>query len=210
MPLLGRYKLADSDVWVWKITETVDELSAMVPAASASLALEKFASRKRRAEWLAVRAIVVQQFGKGVDIVYDVAGKPMLDAACGYVSISHTKGYAVVAFSRVSEIGVDVELMSRNVADVADRYMPAELLEKVPLGERNSVALFHWCAKEALYKIVGDLGGNFKDNISVGLFEPGERGTVPVELVGLDFYGCRRFVADFLVLDDLLVVLCRR
>ena len=210
MPLLGRYKLADSDVWVWKITETVDELLAMVPAASASLALEKFASRKRCAEWLAVRAIVAQQFGKGADIVYDATGKPKLNVDCGCMSISHTKGYAVVAFSRVSEIGVDVELMSRDVADVADRYMSVGLLEKVPLGERNSVALFHWCAKEALYKIVGDLGGNFKDNISVGLFEPGECGTVPVELVGLDFYGCRRFVADFLVLDDLLVVLCHR
>ena len=31
MPLCGQYKLAGVDVWVWNITETVDELLGLVP-----------------------------------------------------------------------------------------------------------------------------------------------------------------------------------
>ena len=83
--------------------------------------------------------------------------------------------------------------------DVLDAYQP---------GERNFVALVHWCAKEALFKIVGDLGGNFKDNIHVAPFEVAENGQVQLALVGLDGVGDGKFVAGYSVLDELLVVLC--
>ena len=77
MPLLGKYTVAGVDVWVWKVTETLDELLPMVPDECAAYALDNFSSRKRRTEWLAVRAAVAQLFGDGVRIVYDAAGKPL-------------------------------------------------------------------------------------------------------------------------------------
>ena len=210
MPLIGQYKLSGVDVWAWKITETLDELLEAVPAECASFAIEKFASKKRCAEWLAVRAIVKQQLGYDVRIVYDAAGKPSLDGACGYISISHTKGYAVVAFSREEEIGVDVELVSRNVVSVAGRFMPEGLLADILPAEKNNMALLHWCAKEGLYKIVGNLGGDFKDNISVDVVELGERGCASLALVGLEYRGGKNYLADYFVLGDILVVLCRK
>lgn len=210
MPLLGKYTVAGVDVWVWKVTETLDELLPMVPDECAAYALDNFSSRKRRTEWLAVRAAVAQSFGDGVRIVYDAAGKPLLDGVDGCISISHTDGYAVVAYSRDGDVGVDVELPARDVASVARRFMPSELLDGLSLGERNSVALLHWCAKEALFKIVGDLGGNFKDNICVAPFVPGDEGRLSLSLVGIDCDGARGFVADYYIRDGLLVVLCRR
>lgn len=210
MPLQRKLCRDGVDVWVWKITETADELSLLVPGEQACYARETFASEVRRAEWLAVRAIVAQQFGDKARVVYDVAGKPSIGDVAGYISVSHTKGYAVVAFSRECEVGVDVELVSRDVLPVAGRFMPAESLDVFPSVERNKVALLNWCAKEALFKITGDLGGNFKDNISVGELGSGERGRVTLTLTGVDCLGEPLFVADYSFCEELLVVLCRK
>ena len=170
MPLIKQYELLGIDVWVWKITETVDELSGIVPAECAAYAVEHFPSKKRCAEWLAVRAIVAQQFGDGVRIAYDRAGKPVLRGRHGNISISHTKGYAVFAFSREAEVGVDAELLQREALSLAGRFM--QVVPTVEMyGERAGfIALLHWCAKEALFKIVGDLGGTFRDNMLVTPF----------------------------------------
>lgn len=206
MPLIKQYELSGVDVWVWKITETVDELSGMVPAECAAYAVGHFSSKKRCSEWLAVRAILLQQFGDGVRIVYDRTGKPMLEGRRGNISISHTKGYAVLAFSSENAVGADVELLSRKVIPLAGHFM--SVVPSVDIyGERAGfIALLHWCAKEALFKIVGDLGGNFKDNILVTPFEPAPDGYMRIEVVGL---GCdSQFMAQYCVDDDLLFVLC--
>ena len=210
MPLLGQYSVAGADVLVWKVTETLDELLGMVSPLCAAYALENFASTKRCVEWLAVRAVVARLFGADVRIMYDATGKPRLDGVDGCVSISHTEGYAVVAFSRDGEIGVDVELLTRDVVPVARRFMPLELLDGLSASERNCVALLHWCAKEALFKIVGDLGGTFKDNISVAPFSFEDKGQVKLSLVGVDNAGENSFVADYCVFNGLLVTLCRK
>ena len=207
MPLIKRYGLSGVDVWVWKIAETVDELLEMVPAECAAYAVEKFSSKKRCAEWLAVRAMVAQQFGNDVRIVYDLAGKPVLEGVCGNISISHTKGFAVLAFSREAVIGVDVELLSRNVIPLAGQFMQV-VPSVAEYGERaNFIALLHWCAKEALFKIVGNLGGNFKENIIVAPFEPTTDGSMQLQVVGLGCDAC--FEAEYCLDDDLLFVLCR-
>lgn len=206
MPLIKKYELLGVNVWVWKITETVDELLGVVPAECAAYAVEHFSSKKRCCEWLAVRAIVAQLFGDDVRIAYDRTGKPVLEGMRGNISISHTKGYAVLAFSPENAVGVDVELLSRKVLSLAGHFM--SMVPTVDMyGERAGfIALLHWCAKEALFKIVGDLGGNFKDNILVTPFEPTTDGFMRVEVVGLD---CDlRFSAKYCVADDLLFVLC--
>ena len=209
MPLSGRYILGGADVWVWRITETSDELSLLVGGESAAYAKVSFPSEKRRAEWLAVRAIVAKLL-PGARIVYDDAGRPLLDGAGGHLSISHTDGYAVVAFSRECEVGVDVELVTRNLLSVARRFMPHEILDALPPAGRNRMALLNWCAKEALYKIVGNLGGNFKDNISVDCSMVCGSGCTTLSLVGVECPGELLYVADYSFYDDLLVVLCRR
>jgi hypothetical protein len=52
--------------------------------------------------------------------------------------------------------------------------------------------------------------GNFKDNICVAPFVPGDEGRLSLSLVGIDCDGARGFVADYYIRDGLLVVLCRR
>ncbi len=209
MPFLRQFQLSGVDILVWKITETVDELLKMVPDDCASYALEKFISKKRCSEWLAVRALLRLRLGDDVRIVYDAAGKPSLGGCGGCVSVSHTDGYAVVALSHDGEIGIDVESLSRDILPVSARFMQSELLDDILPCKRNFVALVHWCAKEALFKIVGNLGGNFKDNILVGSFQSQEKGCVRLSLMGVDCALGVDFIADYAVADGLLFVLCR-
>ena len=206
MPLFRQYEIGGAEVSVWKITETLDELLALVPKKCANACLEKFTSEKRRMEWLAVRAMLYGLFGPDIRVVYDDAGKPALDGADVFISISHTEGYAAIACSRFFEVGLDIELPSRDVLAVAKRFMQPELLEGMPPHEANRVALCHWCSKEALFKITGEMGGNFKDNISVACSMVDECGSFPVKVVGLGAESA--FVADYRLDDSLLIVLC--
>lgn len=208
MPLFRQYKIGGAEVSVWKITETLDELMALVPEECARACLGRFSSEKRRFEWLAVRAMIAQLFGSNVRVVYDAAGKPSLAGTNLSISISHTNGYATIACSHDLAIGLDVELQSRNVLPVAGRFMQRGALEGMLSDVANRVALCHWCAKEALFKITGDLGGNFRDNIYVGCSSVSERGSFPVEVVGLGHHAS--FVADYGFFDGLLVVLCSK
>lgn len=208
MPLFRQYEIGGAKVSVWKITETLEELHALVPKECADFCRGESFHEKRSLEWLAVRAMLAQLFGDTVRVVYDCSGKPMLEGVGLFISISHTDGYAAVACSRDFEVGLDVELISRNVLAVATRFMQRDILEGLPPMDANRVALCHWCAKEALFKITGDLGGNFKDNILVGCHEACDRGIFPVEVVGVGC--CGTFVADCRCMDGLCLVVCRQ
>ena len=209
MPLYKQYKVDDIEVSVWNITETLDELLQLVPGACAESCLRKFSSEKRRKEWLAVRAMVGQLFGDEVRVGYDVSGKPLLEGKEGFVSISHTDGFAVVAFSSACEIGVDAELLSRDVQAVSTRFMQDGVMDNLPAGKASLAALLHWCAKEALFKITGDLGGNFKDNIFIAPFVPAAHVDMSLEVVGVGDVHKKRYVASTATLDNLLIVICR-
>lgn len=208
MPLLRQYKIGGAEVSVWKITETVDELSLLVPKEIAAACIEKFSSEKRRLEWLAVRAMVAQLYGPAARVVYDATGRPALAGADISISISHTEGYAAIACSRDFVLGLDVERPTRSVLSVAERFIQAEVLCNMLPDEANRLALCHWCAKEALFKITGNLGGNFKDNISVDCSGINESGSFSLKLAGLECAGS--FIADYRFVDGLLLVLCRR
>ena len=88
MPLLKQYELSGVRVLVWKMTETLEVLQGMVSSSLVAQACEEFASEKRRAEWLAVRALLSNCLGVDACVVYDAAGKPSLEGFDGEISIS--------------------------------------------------------------------------------------------------------------------------
>ena len=87
MPLLKQYELSGIRVLAWKVTETVEELQGMVSHSIAARACEDFTSEKRRAEWLAVRALLSNCLDVDARVVYDAAGKPSLEGFDGEISI---------------------------------------------------------------------------------------------------------------------------
>ena len=207
MPLCGRYVCGDIEIAVWKIEETIGQLSSLVD--SATLAESgKFTGNARRCEWLAVRCLLRRLLGDGVRIVYDAAGKPSLEGSDMFVGISHSRGYAAVALSGKSPFGLDVELASRDVGAAAHRFMREEELDGIAPCLHNDAKLIRWTASEALYKLVGDLGGNFRDNIVAERVLPAGKGLFTLTVVGVA-HGNGDYSVSYLFDGQLLVTVCR-
>lgn len=75
-------------------------------------------------------------------------------------SLSHTNGYAVLVFSRTSELGVDIELV-RDISDmeqIVERFFSPrdkELFHGLPSAKRKDAFFGWWTRMEALAKATG-------------------------------------------------------
>jgi hypothetical protein len=108
-------------------------------------------------------------------------GKPYLSAGSYRISISHTRRQVAVALHPCREVGVDVEDMSRSFAKAAPRYLSAGELASCATPAQQCVA---WCAKEAVYKLVGEEGVDFAERIQLSRFDVGEEGSIAVIFAG--------------------------
>ena len=206
MPLCGRYACGSAEIAVWKIEETIEQLSSLVDSAT-FVESEKFASVERRSEWLAVRALLRLLLGGDARVVYDEAGKPSLEGGRVFMSVSHTRGYAAVALSQDFPLGLDVELADREVGIASRRFMREEELDGVAPHLHNDAKLIRWTVSEALFKLVGDLGGNFRENIVIDGLCPERYGLFALSVDGVS-RGNGRYWAAYLFDAPLLVTVC--
>ncbi len=86
-------------------------------------------------------------------------GKPFVPGTDVRFSLSHSGEHVVLAVTRESEIGVDVQRVSRGeVGEIAGRVLSAEehrQFETLPTGNRAYAFAVYWARKEALLKAVG-------------------------------------------------------
>lgn len=104
----------------------------------------------------------IERLSSGAPYIVDADGKPMATS----ISISHTDSY--VAIMDCSEpCGVDIELMDRRVEHLSLRFAcEGELAVCRTIFPANP-ALMVWCAKEALYKVLGREGVDFRRDLSL-------------------------------------------
>ena len=81
-------------------------------------------------------------------------GRPVIEN--GYISLSHTRGWAVCAFSDIA-VGVDIEALRTVQGSVARRILcQAELKALERMGEKSPRFLLErWVLKEAFLKLKG-------------------------------------------------------
>lgn len=87
-------------------------------------------------------------------------GRPYVSGAPIDFSVSHSKGWLLVAFVAGGRVGVDVETVNaaKDVDDLADHVLgPAEQADflLIPRPERASTFLRAWTRKEAAVKLTG-------------------------------------------------------
>ena len=205
MPLCSEYNVGDIRIAVWEMNETSDELSSLL-APECVAGLPVACSEQRRCEWLAVRLLLSHLCGNGARIVYDAAGKPMLEGAAGFISISHTRGYALLAHSPKVSFGVDMELLSRDASSAARRFMRADDVAALQPAVAKKAVLLRWCVCEALFKLVGNVGGTYIDNVILESPLPSADGTLKVHLRGCGNFPDGDYVAHCIEDDGLLVV----
>lgn len=107
----------------------------------------------------------LEMFPAEIQFSYAVNGKPQLATSnaqteCLHFNLAHSGGIALYAFTRVGEVGVDVELIRPDFTtnEIAQRFFsPTEVacLNELPAELRPEAFFNCWTRKEAFIKAIG-------------------------------------------------------
>ena len=165
MPLLKSIALNDyTQLLVWKITETFDELFQSVSLKDVSLGrVENMKAEGHQKGFLSVRRLLMEAGYTDFDLYYDEFGKPHLNDG-KHISISHSHDFAVIVLSDVN-IGADLEILKYKTLTLAPRFMDVSHLENLNKEDELIKATVVWGIKEAVFKLKNEIGISFKDHI---------------------------------------------
>lgn len=150
MPLfLNEEIFPDVRLGIWAISESSDDFWALSPYVESSRsefnALYK--SEQRKCEVLAVRLLIKEIIGDNVQLMHQDNGKPYLSSGMN-ISISHTRGFAVIIVSHSKQVSVDIEYFSNRIERIRSKFMRDD-----ENASSQVKLLMHWCAKETMYKL---------------------------------------------------------
>lgn len=173
MPLYKTISIEEqTKVFVWKITESFDQLFSEVALKDVSLArLENMKSESHQKAFLSVRKLLNEAGFNDFDLYYDEFGKPHLQNGT-HISISHSHGFSVIILSN-RNIGIDLEMRREKIEIIAHKFADEEFvyLAKENKADYISKLTVIWGVKEAVFKVRNEVGISFKDHIFVEPFE---------------------------------------
>ncbi|WP_333877049.1 4'-phosphopantetheinyl transferase family protein [Flavobacterium sp.] len=165
MPLLGIKTLnQNTTLYVWKITETFDELFRSVALKDVSLArLEGMKSEAHQKGFLSVRRLLMEAGYTDFDLYYDAYGKPHLNDGT-HISVSHSHECSVIVLSH-QVVGADLELLKEKTLHIAPRFMETFHLNQLSHENQIKKATVIWGIKESVFKIKNEKGISFPEHI---------------------------------------------
>jgi phosphopantetheinyl transferase len=170
----------NSRLGIWKIEESSSELSSLLfnPDYYARQIDDK-RMEKRKQEWLSCRVMLERMVGRFVPVLYKGNGAPYVDGEKINVSFSHTTGFAAVLIGDDSEnVGVDIERRSSRVLKVKHKFLSEEELSFIDTEKESDHLMICWCAKEALFKMIGEDSVDFVKHLHIKPFECEEKGII--------------------------------
>lgn len=169
MPELLRFFNPHFRSIIWHITESVDGLLERIPLSQKEFAYyAELKSEQRKKQWLAYRcALMLLNEEVHIPIDYTDIGKPMLSDLSSQISVSHSGSYAQAIISNVNRVGVDIEVISETAYRVRHKFMNHEELEYAESVDPKQISLYIWCAKEAMYKAMGEEGVIFAQDMKL-------------------------------------------
>ena len=112
---------------------------------------------------------MLNEFFKGVKIIYDALGKPSLDNGWK-ISISHSNDFVAIIMNEYENCGIDIEKVTPKIERIKHKFLN-------PIDLKNIVSLdyliLYWGAKEALYKYYGKKEVLFIENLFINNFDKG-------------------------------------
>lgn len=173
---------ASTQILVWKITESLEELSVkVVLKEKTQIRLNKMKSEMHQRAFLSVRMLLKEAGYTDFDLHYDEFGKPyFLDGK--HVSITHSHYFSALIISDGS-VGIDIEMQRDKIVRIADKFVnETELnrLKSFDIEDYIKKLTVKWGAKEAIFKIRNEKGISFKDHIQVNPFEIEDQKTTAI------------------------------
>ncbi len=157
-------------VLVWEITESREELLSQLPESiledNVFLAIQV---PHLQVEFLVGR-LITSLICRYLNIDYqgitkDEHGKPHLINVPWEMTLSHAKSFVVVAVHPTKPIGVDIEKPSQKLKRIMPRlFSPSE---NAMVGSDLKKMSWFWSAKEALYKLYGKRGIDFREHLQL-------------------------------------------
>ena len=170
---------------LWHLTETPADLWPQLAAAEAYRPLlPARADGPRQAQWLAGRLLVQRMLAAAtpLDVLpylqNDAVGRPFLvgPGPVPAVSLSHSGEWAAALLAPPgTAVGVDIEVVRDKAQRIARKFLnETELAVVKPFIDSTasaSIELFSllWSAKETLYKLAGQRGIIFRQNLLLDL-----------------------------------------
>lgn len=173
---------------IWRVEEDAENMISMLQLDDRERAvLATLNKGKRTLHWLATRVLLRYMLDTPgfIDCPSDENGKPYLANFPQKISLTHSFDYVGVILSDHREVGIDLELVSPKILRIAHKFMKDEELEFIEdLDEESKINHLYacWCAKEAVYKLQGNRGVSFKDNMTIHPFRFQDRGVLQLTL----------------------------
>lgn len=161
---------ATTEILVWKITETFEELfDTVVLNENNSIRLAGMKSQLHQRAFLSVRKLFYLAGYTDFDLYYDEFGKPHLKDG-KYISITHSHEFSAIILSNET-VGIDMELQRDKIIKIADKFCDSEFQYLTDNEEYIRKLTVVWGAKEAIFKIRNEKGISFKNHIKVNSFD---------------------------------------
>lgn len=173
---------ATTRVWVWKITESFNELFRSVALRDTCLhRLEGMKSELHQKGFLSVRKLLELAGYTDFDLFYDENGKPNLKDG-KHISITHSFDFAAIIVSD-RNTGIDLEQQREKIFRIADKFTePNDIFFDKQNNERTVRQLTAiWGIKESIYKYHSEKGLSLKENINVLPFDI-DKNTIEAEV----------------------------
>jgi phosphopantetheinyl transferase len=160
-----------TEILVWKITETFEQLLSEVNLNEKSKArLAGMKSVSHQCGFLSVRKLLQEKGYTDFDLYYDEFGKPHLQDG-RHISISHSHEFSTIILSD-QNCGIDLEMQREKIITIAHKFAEHEFEFLKDVSEKNYIRQLTviWGAKEAVFKIRNEVGISFNDHIHVAPF----------------------------------------
>lgn len=175
MPVILEKKYEnDISLAVWQVTESHDELQAMLPSEILTDAeLAAISHPQKQVEFFCSR-LVIKHLANSLGIKYlgikkDEFGKPYLVGSNWQMSITHTSNYVAAVMHPNETLGMDMEKPSEKLKRIEHKFLSD--LERIEAEGDIEKLCIYWSAKEALYKLYGKRKVIFNENLFVFPFE---------------------------------------
>ncbi len=169
MPLYKTIKPnIETDVYVWKIDESYDELIQNIELNKKSkVRLSGMKSKLHQRGFLSVRQLLKEAGYTDFDLFYNEYGKPLLKDG-KHISITHSYQFSAIIISNV-DVGIDVEKNRDKIIRIHDRFVNTEVdtLSNEDLVKQLTII---WGAKESMYKTYPYGGLSFHNHIAIDPF----------------------------------------
>lgn len=169
--ILKKHVKKDCLLGLWEITEDYNTLFSCVDLNDTEInTLTSYKNQNRKLEFLSVRTLLSHLVDEKIKIIYNHNSKPFFNNHLYNISISHSRKLTSILLSKTRKVGVDLEFMSDRIYKISHKFIHNKEQITENTNRRINHLYIHWCAKEAIYKLLDRKNLNFSREIFIKPF----------------------------------------